>query len=247
MYYLVYLTDKCNLFCRYCDSAGHRILYGHEITYDFERLIDFLHRDGDVSLKLYGGEPLLRIDLIEELLARVRCRHVALQTNGTLLDRLPLDLANRLDVISLSLDGPADVTDFKRGRGVYRQVIRQARALRRRGYRGPFDIRMTISPGVDIERSVRHFCAGRDLEVANVHWQMTALFRSDEWGGLRAARVRDWFATCYNPGITALVRWWIGELAAGRYHRVVPFACLAHDLVTGDRVDNVRCGAGHLM
>jgi len=247
MYYLVYLTDRCNLFCRYCDSAGQRILHGHEIAYDFDRLIDFLLRDGDVSLKLYGGEPLLRVDLIEQLLARVPCRHVALQTNGTLLDQLPATLFEKIDVISLSLDGPADVTDFKRGRGTYDQVIAQARQLRRRGFRGPFDVRMTISPGVDIERSVRHFCAGRAVRFCNIHWQLTALFRSDEWGGLRAARVRDWFEQSYNPGISSLVRFWTDELVAGRYHRIVPFAPLIHDLITGDRVSSVRCGSGWAM
>jgi radical SAM protein with 4Fe4S-binding SPASM domain len=55
-----------------------------------------------------------------------------LQTNGTLLDDLPDWVLARLSNILVSIDGGEQVTDGYRGRGIYRQVVKNVRAIRSR-------------------------------------------------------------------------------------------------------------------
>jgi uncharacterized protein len=70
-----------------------------------------------VDVILHGGEPLLAgadwlADLVGSLRARVPARvNVAMQTNGTLLDRPMLEALKRLEVkVGVSLDGDAEAT-----------------------------------------------------------------------------------------------------------------------------------------
>lgn len=247
MYYLIYITEKCNLFCKYCDSAGTRILYGTDFQQNLDHLVDFLNRDPEVSIKLYGGEPLLGLDIIEQLLRRVRTKKVTLQTNGTLLHTVPRALFSRIDCVSVSIDGPDYITDTYRGTGVQKTVLEQVTCLRERGYPGGVDVRMTISPGVSVADAVGYFFEDCPVAFDRVHWQLNVLFDEAQWR-INHRPIKDWFKNSYNPEITQLVDRWIGELVNdNRLVGLVPFASLIHDLITGDRVSHIRCGSGVTM
>ena len=247
MYYLIYITEKCNLFCKYCDSGGRRILHGRDISDSLDDVVAFLARDDNVRIKLYGGEPMLAPELIHQLLRRVKPKSAVLQTNGTLLEAITPELFDLIDAVSVSFDGPAEITDLKRGRGVFDHVMEQTRGLLERGYPGRLDARMTISPGVEIERAVGYFFDGCELPFERIHWQLNACFNASQWS-FRSADIRDWFEHSYNPQISALIARWVDELVShDRYLQLVPFACLVHDLITGDRRETVRCGSGEEM
>src|SRR5919202_5014344 len=107
----VSVTDKCNLRCTYCMPAEGlqwlpkpELLTFEEIT----RLVGIAVALGVTSVRLTGGEPLVRRGLPELVaqLAALRPRpRIAMTTNGLGLDRLDGPLADAgLDRVNVSLD-----------------------------------------------------------------------------------------------------------------------------------------------
>ncbi len=105
------VTDRCNFRCTYCMPAEglawlpkHEILTFEELT----RLLAIFVRLGVRSLKVTGGEPLVRADL--PLLIRMFREvgpdlDISLTTNGVLLDRLAGPLAEAgVDRATVSCD-----------------------------------------------------------------------------------------------------------------------------------------------
>jgi cyclic pyranopterin phosphate synthase len=105
------VTDRCNFRCTYCMPAEglawlpkHEILTFEELT----RLLAIFVGLGVRSLKVTGGEPLVRADL--PLLIRMFREvgpdlDISLTTNGTLLDRLAAPLAEAgVDRATISCD-----------------------------------------------------------------------------------------------------------------------------------------------
>jgi len=106
------LTDRCNLQCSYC-AAGRATLPADPLTREeIRRLVGALARLGIRRVRLTGGEPTLRPDLLD-VVADVRSvpgvEEIALTTNGFRLDELaaPLRAAgvSRLNVSLDTLDG----------------------------------------------------------------------------------------------------------------------------------------------
>lgn len=89
----VSVTDKCNLRCSYCMPEEEYAWLGREAILSFEeieRLTGIFADLGVESVRLTGGEPLLRRQLetlVRMLVADERIRDLALTTNGVLLAR----------------------------------------------------------------------------------------------------------------------------------------------------------------
>jgi len=75
------------------------------------------------NLIFYGGEPLLRLDRMLEMMDSVEADRFMVQTNGLLLDRIEPKYLRKLHTILVSIDGDEMLTDFYRGKGVYKRVI----------------------------------------------------------------------------------------------------------------------------
>ena len=110
-YLRVSLTERCNLRCRYCMpeegvplSPGAQILTAEEIVY----LSKLFVGQGVRKIRLTGGEPLVRKDLVEivtELSRIEQLQSIALTTNGITLGRKLLALRQAgLDTLNISLD-----------------------------------------------------------------------------------------------------------------------------------------------
>lgn len=127
-------TLRCNLKCTYCSISEGGVLGSQgNVTYSLDTLDNFIrtHLDGyDVYITFYGGEPTLNLPFIKEVMARYPHFRFQLQTNGTLLDNLPEHILSRLSNILVSIDGGETVTDGYRGRGIYRQVLKNLRETR---------------------------------------------------------------------------------------------------------------------
>ncbi|WP_429798337.1 GTP 3',8-cyclase MoaA [Brachybacterium kimchii] len=108
------LTDKCNLRCTYCMPAEGLPWLAKEnvlTTDEIERVARVLARLGIVEVRLTGGEPLLRPDIVDV----VRRLHaiegaegpldISMTTNAIRLDRVMEDLeAAGLSRLNISLD-----------------------------------------------------------------------------------------------------------------------------------------------
>lgn len=127
-------TLKCNLKCTYCSlGVGDMLGSQVELRYDIDQLAAFIdtHLAGkEIYVTFYGGEPTLNRRLMEDVMQRYPEFRYQLQTNGTLLDGLPDWMLARFSNILVSVDGGEAITDAYRGRGIWRQVIRNVHHVR---------------------------------------------------------------------------------------------------------------------
>ena len=111
----VSVIDRCNFRCTYCmpdkeDSRHYSFLKPKDwLTFEeIVRLTNFFVDAGVTKIRLTGGEPLLRPNLVElvgQLRAIPGIRDLALTTNGSLLARYARVLKDAgLDRITVSLD-----------------------------------------------------------------------------------------------------------------------------------------------
>jgi GTP 3',8-cyclase len=107
----VSVTDRCNLRCTYCMPAeGLDWLPKPELlTFEeLSRLVTIAVRLGVTSVRLTGGEPLLRRglpELVRQIAAIEPRPRIAMTTNGLGLDRLAGPLRDAgLDRVNVSLD-----------------------------------------------------------------------------------------------------------------------------------------------
>jgi putative peptide-modifying radical SAM enzyme len=255
MYFHLILTDNCNLCCSYCrakafenlrESEGERAIIIDEnlpveLDYDLSVLYNFLEEDPSPTLTFYGGEPLLRADLIEKIVREAPVRRFMMQTNGILLDRLPAEITNRFVTILVSLDGRRELTDANRGAGVYNRIMENIRKIRAQGLTGELIARMTVTERTDIFEAVHHLASNPDYSFSSIHWQVDANFAGD----FPLRSFGEWVRDSYNPGIRMLVDDWIDHMESEQeVLRWYPFLDPVEDLLEG-RESRLRCGSGY--
>jgi uncharacterized protein len=253
MFYHLILTDECNLCCSYCRGKAFEALAGSEtdvaideslppdFSCDLEDLYRFLECDPDPCITFYGGEPLMRIDLIRTIMDTAPVQRFMIQTNGILLDRLGSDYVNRMETILVSLDGPRELTDAHRGQGTFDRVTRNTREIVAGGYQGELIARMTVAEGTDIREAVRYIASNDQHSFGSIHWQIDADFSGES----SMQKFTRWLTASYMPGIRALVADWVGIMEAeDRVARWYPFLQTTIDLLQG-RTSRLRCGCGH--
>lgn len=123
-YLRVSLTDRCNYRCQYCmPESGVELVPRQEVlTFEeVERLVRVMMRFGVRRVRLTGGEPTVRKDLVAlvERLGRLGLADLAMTTNGDRLAELarPLRQAglSRLNVSVDSLDPARFAAITRRG------------------------------------------------------------------------------------------------------------------------------------
>jgi len=235
MHYHIILTKECNLNCNYCGGGSDSP--PKEIQYSIADLKSFLSQDPEAVIEFYGGEPLLRIETMEQIMDSIAGRFV-LQTNGLFLDRIDPGYLAKFHSILVSIDGTSETTDRERGMGVHDRLMNNLKLIRREGFSGDLVARMTIAKGTDIYQSVRYLL---DLGIFDhVHWQLDfAMF----WNGSENVDLENWIGA-YNSGISSLVRTWINDMSTyGRVEGMVPFLGVMNSLLSGKK-SRLRCGSG---
>ncbi|KAI8805125.1 hypothetical protein BJ742DRAFT_681400 [Cladochytrium replicatum] len=112
-YLRISLTERCNLRCTYCMPAegvelspASNILSASEIL----RLAKLFVREGVTKVRLTGGEPTVRKDLVDVVaglneLRPLGLQHIGMTTNGIVLKRKLWDLKRAgMDQLNISLD-----------------------------------------------------------------------------------------------------------------------------------------------
>ncbi|WP_035236353.1 radical SAM protein [Desulfobacter vibrioformis] len=123
----IYMTNDCNLRCEFCNIWRKKV----RVTIERDKVLNLVRELGKAGcfyLSFAGGEPLLVPHLAETVaeakVSGVGYTHVV--TNGYALTRanvLRLSEAG-LDEVSISIDGPAEIHNAKRGRDkAYERVV----------------------------------------------------------------------------------------------------------------------------
>ncbi|MDD1707003.1 MAG: TIGR04084 family radical SAM/SPASM domain-containing protein [Methanoregulaceae archaeon] len=253
MFYHVILTDSCNLCCRYCRGKAFDTLSSGEtpvaidkslpldLSYELQDLYSFFSRDPDPIITFYGGEPLMRMDLIRTIMDNTKNVRFMIQTNGLLLDHLGTDYVNRMETILVSVDGPEQLTDTNRGSGTFGRIFKNIQGIVRDGFSGELIARMTVTEQTDIHSAVQYLLSNDQYSFSSIHWQIDADFSGDS----SKRNFKTWLTGNYNQGIRDLMTDWVGIMKQeGRVIRLYPFLQTTEDLLYG-RSCRLRCGCGY--
>jgi len=144
------VTDLCNLNCRYCGLSqlyeGHDERNGRNLSFKKARLIiDYLFSLRDQSpgvnyplvFSFYGGEPLLNMKLIKQIINYIDNSHFpkvtfGMTTNAMLLDKHMDFLVEKKFQLVISLDGDEASQSYRvdhAGKNSFQRVFRNVKSL----------------------------------------------------------------------------------------------------------------------
>jgi len=194
----VSITDRCNLRCTYCMPAdfadwipGDHLLTADELMF----VLEVATNRGIKSLRLTGGEPLLRPDVVEivERINRLpNPPRISLTTNGLQLEKLAAGLkAAGLERVNVSLD-TLDRERFKKltHRDRLADVLSGIEAAKRAGLL-PIKVNAVLMRGVNddeaiplVEHAIKHdwnlrFIEQMPLDAAGL-WARPTMVTAEE-------------------------------------------------------------------
>jgi GTP 3',8-cyclase len=198
-YLRISLSDQCNFRCPYClpENCKKTLPAKKSLTpSEIIRVSKICSRIGVTKIRLTGGEPLLRrdlLDIVAGIAAIPKINDLALTTNGLLLNSKAKDLAQAgLKRITISLN-TLDHKIFKQmsgGKGELDEVLAGISAAQAAGL-NPIKINTVIQKGVNeqgVLELVQHFMGTgvivRFIEYMDVgncnHWQESEVVPSSE-------------------------------------------------------------------
>jgi uncharacterized protein len=253
MFFHVMLTTQCNLQCKYCfgeaeddfdaDFSGLDVDYSlpKKAAYTWQQLAQFCSKDAECVLTFYGGEPLLCINEIKQIMDTVKPKHFMIQTNGLLLDKLEPEYVNRFHTILVSIDGDEDLTDYYRGKGTFRKVIDNLRLITRNGFQGELVARMTVMEHTDTHKQVTWLLDNSNYSFSSVHWQLNAGFWENDFA---RRNFKSWSENCYIPSLKQLAEFWVNRMETrGIVLKLYPLIGIAQSLLHKE-LSLLRCGGG---
>jgi uncharacterized protein len=159
------LTNKCNLKCIYCyaDGGSYHQKLGEMDFVIVQKTIKFFYSKYKYihQISFFGGEPLIKIDLIEQSCAYINsyCKKneiplpiYSMVTNATLMDDKAIEIISKYNIhINVSLDGPKEFNDTQRifvegNKSVFDLVDKNISKLRKKQ---SFSIESTCSNHID--------------------------------------------------------------------------------------------------
>ena len=178
------VTQNCNFRCEYCAYSGsyyNRTHTAKRMSLETAlRAVDFLMENSidrdTVNIGFYGGEPLLEMDLIRQIISYVETEYIgkkvtySLTTNASLLSDETADYLMEKSVgILVSLDGPKEYHDEHRcyvnGDGSFDSVMDNLGRLKKRHpkYFERVRINSVVPPGRNIKKIVDFFSSNEVL------------------------------------------------------------------------------------
>ncbi|MBI2841864.1 MAG: GTP 3',8-cyclase MoaA [Armatimonadetes bacterium] len=194
------MTDRCDLRCTYCTPYRRSITRVDSCLSlsEISLLVSAFARNGVTKVRLTGGEPLVRRDLVEIVRTvagtpGIAC--VGLTTNGTKLQSIAHDLARAgLGLVNISLDSLNRET-YQRitGRDALHDVLAGIDSAMACGFQ-KVKINTVVMRGVnDSELSdIAHLARDRPVEVRFIEL-MPLGYSGEEWRALHvpAAEIRE--------------------------------------------------------
>ncbi|MFZ5961321.1 GTP 3',8-cyclase MoaA [Thalassococcus sp. BH17M4-6] len=174
-YLRVSVTDRCDFRCVYCMSENMTFLPKKELLTleELDRMCSTFVRLGVEKLRITGGEPLVRRDILTFFRAMTRhleagtLKELTLTTNGSQLERFADDLyAAGVRRVNISLDTLdeqkfADITRW----GRLPQVLRGIDAAQKAGLRVKINTVALKGFNEDELLTLTEWCARRDMDL----------------------------------------------------------------------------------
>ena len=101
------LTNRCNVNCIYCHHDGMRSSKNEMTPDEIYKICQIAKRIGVRKIRLSGGEPLIRKDIVEIVskINSIGFNDISITTNGILLEKYAKDLKEAgLDRVNVSFD-----------------------------------------------------------------------------------------------------------------------------------------------
>lgn len=169
-FFLIDLTKKCNLKCKYCfRESSNEVISDDVIDVACKKIKEncTLHKINSITIQLWGGEPLLVPEKIKRIYQNFLYSDVrvnfTLETNGTLLSRFLLNELAHMNIhIGISIDGCQYVHDLQRplknGAGSYSRILDNIKVAKSLGYNSFSIISVLTKEGLPhLEESISTF------------------------------------------------------------------------------------------
>lgn len=172
-YLRISVTDRCNLRCIYCVTGDKLKLLPKEKILSYEEISEVVEVGagfGIDKIRLTGGEPLVRIDIVRlvEMISRSgKIKDISMTTNGMLLDSFAKPLAEAgLQRVNISLD-TIDPEKFRRltCRGDINKVFAGIEAAKKYGL-SPIKVNCVVKNNSDEPNAsqVKEYCLKNELQ-----------------------------------------------------------------------------------
>ena len=132
------ITSQCNLHCAGCYSrCNHATVDEEPVSQlngeEWERIFDEADALGISFILLAGGEPMIREDVIEAAGKKSNILF-PIFTNGTFMGEQYFDLFDKCRnlIPIMSIEGEKEITDARRGNGIYERLINNMDELHNR-------------------------------------------------------------------------------------------------------------------
>lgn len=247
MEYLLYLTNDCNLNCRYCsvlfDCKKNNIpllpSYSNEEMIQFIRNTQEQEKEEDINIYFFGGEPTLEYERMESMMISFKEQlgtynlKFILHTNGLLLETIPDNVLHNLSLIMFSVNDEK-IPQYNLNDSYFSDAIKHVKYIKERSD-VPVVARLTITEKTSLYTEI--------LQVNNffdmVYWQIENCRECSDY--------KTFYGTyTYEADLT--FQYWLKYMERGILLPFVPFMAVLKFMFFHDRDDTkFCCGYGSHM
>ena len=246
MEYYIYVTNKCNLNCSYCsvmleNNSRHlpdKLEYKLKDLRSFVDTIQNTRPHDTARIYFFGGEPTLDFDTINSIMLSFKDVlaykvEFILHTNGLLLDSIPENILECIDIIFLSINYEKIYIDGKISDYFIKLIHNMSKIKSKKQI--PFIGRLTISEG----SSIYSECTLVGDFFDYVYWQL------DNQKSLKDVMI---YKQQYVREISLLFDYWFKFFKEGVVLRYIPFLSIVQHLLYEFPIpQHFYCGYGDDM
>ena len=242
MEYILFLTYRCNLNCKYCfaktlvhDDKTNKATISMQNIEKFCRYIEndiSINNRKNNSIVFFGGEPSLVPDIILKIIERTEHLNLtySIYTNGILLDDFPNSLLRRMQTILVAIDGDIECHEKYKPKGSYELIVDKVNYIRNKTD-AQIIARITMEEETNIDISVSNLLKDFDF----VHWQIVNKNSFDN---------PDELIKNYQNNVKTLFNKWKEALNNGEVLNIIPFNRIVSLLISNKESKSFLCGCG---
>lgn len=246
MEYYLYVTNACNLGCKYCsvmvDCKNNDIPL--EPSYSIDSLKLFIdstqttHASNTANIVFFGGEPSLNLEFVESVIAALGegteaySMKYMFHTNGLLLSRISPETLRHIDAIMLSVNY-TEIPRYNLDRGYFCEIvagIRYVKTIKNIPVIGRF----TITEDTSLYSCVTQMHHFFDY----IHWQIENCLSFKNF---------DKFLSAYEFDVKNLLSMWYSFLEKGVLLNIIPFIAAINFINEQNNAFDFNCGYNKSM